>query len=130
MFHYTVEVNKSIEECIPIIEGLLGNNGFGILSRTNFQEKMKEKGIILERPFISLEVCNPSLAKIALELNPFVGYFMPCKFTLYYDDTGYTKVGMLKPSYLAGLLGDPKLEDIVREIETTLIGVLNILKDS
>ena len=127
MFHYTIEVSKTIEESILLLEEILNEKGFGILAKTNFKDKLKEKGVVLNREFIALEICNPNLAKVALELNPFVGYFMPCKIIFYYSDN-FTRVGMVKPSYLAGLLGDPKLEELVNDIESILMDALNQLK--
>lgn len=69
----------------------------------NMQEKLKEKRIDFNQRYHILEVCNPIEAKRLLEENSIVGYCLPCKIAVYYDDEGNTKIGLPKPMALIGM---------------------------
>ncbi len=74
-------------------------------------------------PYRILEVCNPVEAAKVLGHNVLVGYFLPCKITVY-EDAGETKIGLPKPTAMIGLLNDPELKLIAEKIEKVLIDVL------
>ncbi|RUL48621.1 DUF302 domain-containing protein [Lysinibacillus antri] len=123
-FHYTVQTNKTIEEAIESIEQNLKINKFGVLWQLNLTETLQKKGVDqYKKPFRILEVCNPVEAARVLEHNPLVGYFLPCKITVY-EDEGKTKIGLPKPTAMISLLNDAELISIAEKIEAVLIDVL------
>jgi len=123
-FHYTVLTNKTIDEAIASIEQNLKENKFGVLWQLNLTDTLQKKGVdSYQKPYRILEVCNPVEAARVLGHNPLVGYFLPCKITVY-EDEGKTKIGLPKPTAMIGLLNDPELESIAQEIEKILISVL------
>ncbi|MGX9135078.1 DUF302 domain-containing protein [Rummeliibacillus sp. JY-2-4R] len=123
-FHYTVETDKTIDEAISAIENNLKENKFGVLWQLNLTETLQKKGVdSYTKPYRILEVCNPVEAGRVLSHNSLVGYFLPCKITIY-DDNGKTKIGLPKPTAMIGLLNDTELESIAQEIEKVLISVL------
>lgn len=123
-FHYTVTTKKSIDEAISALEANLKEHKFGILWQLDLPAKLQEKGVAsFTSPYRILEVCNPKEAARVLNENELVGYFLPCKITVF-ESGGTTKIGLPKPTAMINLLDDPKLNDIAKEIETTLIKVL------
>lgn len=125
MFHYTVQTDKSIDEAITALETNLKEEKFGVLWALDLTDKLQEKGIEnFKQPYRILEVCNPEAAARVLGLNELVGYFLPCKITVYEKD-GLTSIGMPKPTVMMDMLGDSKLKEIAVEIEETLIKVLD-----
>lgn len=123
-FHYTVETDKPINEAISAIENNLKENKFGVLWQLNLTETLQKKGVdSYTTPYRILEVCNPVEAGRVLSHNSLVGYFLPCKITIY-EEEGKTKIGLPKPTAMIGLLNDSELENIAQEIEKVLIGVL------
>lgn len=127
MFHYTVESNKTIDQAIDSVEAALKEEKFGVLWKFNIREKLKEKGVDLEKDFIVLEVCNPHEAKRVLSDNSLVGYFLPCKVVVYKKDNK-TKIGLPKPSFLIGMISDEKLVEVAQDIENRLIGCIDKAK--
>ncbi|MDQ1145806.1 uncharacterized protein (DUF302 family) [Bacillus sp. SORGH_AS 510] len=123
MFHYTVDSNKSLTEAVNAVEEALKEEKFGVLWSFNIQEKLKEKGVDLEKEFIVLEVCNPHEAKRVLMENNLVGYFLPCKIVVYKEEN-QTKIGMPKPSALMSMVSDENLGQIALDIEMRLISCL------
>ncbi|MDS9472981.1 DUF302 domain-containing protein [Sporosarcina pasteurii] len=123
-FYYTVLTSKTIDEAIASIEQNLKENKFGILWRLNLTETLQEKGVnSFKKPYQILEVCNPVEAARVIAHNPLVGYFLPCKITVY-EEEGKTKIGLPKPTAMIGLLNDAELISIAEEIEGILIDVL------
>ncbi|QCR32542.1 DUF302 domain-containing protein [Lysinibacillus sp. SGAir0095] len=123
-FHYTVQTNKTIDEAIASIEQHLKENKFGILWQLDLTETLQKKGVdSYRKPYRILEVCNPVEAARVIEHNPLVGYFLPCKITVY-EDEGKTKIGLAKPTAMIGLLNDAELISITKKIEKILIDVL------
>src|SRR5699024_11663515 len=74
-------------------------------------------------PYRIIDVCNPVEAARILGHNPLVGYFLPCKITIY-ESKGKTNIGLPKPTAMIGLINDPELESIAANIEKVLIDVL------
>ncbi|MFT9816095.1 DUF302 domain-containing protein [Lysinibacillus sp. NPDC056185] len=123
-FHYTVTSNKTIEETISAIALNLKKHKFGVLWELNLTETLHKKGVdSFKMPYRILEVCNPVEAAKVLGHNALVGYFLPCKITVY-EDAEKTKIGLPKPTAMIGLLNDPELKLIAEKIEKILIDVL------
>ncbi|MCL1694392.1 DUF302 domain-containing protein [Lysinibacillus sp. BPa_S21] len=123
-FHYTVKTTKTIEETISAIAIHLKEHKFGVLWELNLTETLHKKGVdSFKMPYRILEVCNPVEAAKVLGHNALVGYFLPCKITVY-EDAGETKIGLPKPTAMIGLLNDPELKLIAEKIEKVLIDVL------
>ncbi|MFJ7732478.1 DUF302 domain-containing protein [Lysinibacillus sp. NPDC097231] len=123
-FHYTVTSNKTIEETISAIDINLKEHKFGVLWELNLTETLHKKGVdSFTMPYRILEVCNPVEAAKVLGHNALVGYFLPCKITVY-EDAGKTKIGLPKPTAMIGLLNDPELKLIAEKIEKILMDVL------
>lgn len=127
MFHYTVETNKSLEEAIEALKLNLETERFGILWRFNIQEKLQEKGIQFDEPYVILEVCNPFEAKRVLSEHILAGYFLPCKIAVY-QEKGKTKIGMPRPTSLIGMVEKDSFEqlfEIAQDVENRLTACLD-----
>ncbi|MCZ8513691.1 DUF302 domain-containing protein [Paenibacillus filicis] len=124
MFHYTVETNKTVEEAIASLENNLKAEKFGVLWHLDMQEKLQQKGIDFEQKYHILEVCNPVEAKRVLSENSIIGYFLPCKITIY-EDEGKTKIGLPKPTALIGMVDSGSLQGIAADVEQRLISCID-----
>jgi len=124
-FHYTVPTSKTIMDTISSLEKNLQSNKFGVLWHLDLTAKLEEKGVdSYTSPFHILEVCNPVEAARVLNVNPIVGYFLPCKIAVY-EEGGKTLIGLPKPTAMVGMLENEELKTIAAEIEKTLIRVLD-----
>ena len=124
---YTVATDKSVDEAIAALQTALAQHRFSALWHLHVNEKLREKGFDLEPDFHIFEVCNPEKAKQALETNQKVGYLLPCKIVVYADrhQGGRTKIGLLRPQALIGLLNDPQLQGLADEVEAELRAVVD-----
>lgn len=124
MFHYTVATDQTIEQAIEKLERHLKGEKFGVLWHLDMQEKLKEKGVEFEQRYHILEVCNPVEAKRVLSENAIVGYFLPCKITVY-EEKGKTKIGLPKPTALIGMVDSGALKSIAEDVEKRLISCID-----
>lgn len=113
---FSIAVSMSVDEALERIKAALQERKFGVLWHLNVPATLQEKGQDFTTPFHILEVCNPGHAKRALETNLEVGFFLPCKVVVYEKD-GETRVGMLRPEMIIGLLGEERLADLATEVE-------------
>jgi len=124
MFHYTIETDQTIIQTIEKLELHLKEEKFGVLWHLDMQEKLGEKGVELEQHYHILEVCNPVEAKRVLNENALIGYFLPCKITVY-EEQGKTKIGLPKPTALIGLVDNGVLKGIAEDVEKRLISCID-----
>ncbi len=119
MFHYTVTVDKPVDEAVVSLTESLQKRRFGVLWQLDVPAKLQEKGVDFQVPYRILEVCNPQEASRVLSANLHVGYFLPCKIVVYEED-GKTKIGLPRPTVLLEILGDDRLQETARRLETVL----------
>jgi len=124
MFDYTVTSEKEFEQAIADLKQTLADFKFGVLWEMNVPVKLREKGVDFAGQYQILEVCNPPRAKAVLEFNLLTGYFLPCKVVVYVD-RGVTKIGLVKPTTMIGLLGDQRIENEALEVERALIAAVD-----
>ncbi|MEJ9152350.1 DUF302 domain-containing protein [Bacillus smithii] len=123
MFHYTIEVQKEMNETIKILEESLKREGFGVSWQFSVTEKLQEKGLDFPIPFVILEVCNPQEAARVLSENLLAGYFLPCKIVVY-SENETTKIGMPKPTMLISMINHEELKNLAEDIENRLISCI------
>ena len=76
---YAVPTGKSVDQAARDVESALAQRKFSVLWSLDVNDKLREKGLDLQRRFRILEVCSAPRAKEALETNPLVTFFLPCK---------------------------------------------------
>ncbi|WP_132767409.1 DUF302 domain-containing protein [Tepidibacillus fermentans] len=69
---------------------------------------------------VVLEVCNPNESSEIIAADPMSSYFLPCKIIVS-EQKGQTKVGLVRPSILIGLMEQENLTEIAKKIENKLI---------
>lgn len=124
---YTVATDKPVDEAIQALQSALAERKFSALWHLHVNEKLREKGFHLEPDFHIFEVCNPAKSKQALETDQRIGYLLPCKIVVYADrnDGNRTKIGLLRPQTLIGLLDDERFRDLANEVEQELRAVVD-----
>ncbi len=105
MLKYEKETNLNMEEAEKKVTASLKEQGFGILTRIDVKEKMKEKLGVNHTPYIILGACSPRLAHQVLSKNQDVGYLLPCN-VLVYKKEGKTVVGTVVPQRLLSLVSN------------------------
>jgi uncharacterized protein (DUF302 family) len=80
----------------PAVEAALKTEGFGVLTEIDLQATFRAKLGVEHEPHRILGVCNPQIAKGALDLDRDVALLLPCTVTLREVEAG-TEVRVLDP---------------------------------
>jgi len=113
-------VDLSFEETIERVTSALQNEGFGVLSDIDVAGTLKKKLDHDHRPYRILGACNPGFAEQAIEAEPDIGLLLPCNVVVRETAQGRTAVGFMDPEAVLGMVDNPKLADIGREVRERL----------
>lgn len=117
MMNYIQETNKTVEQAVLDLESAVKRNGFGVLHIYDLKATLKSKGVDLPQECRILEVCNPAQAATVLSSDMTLNLALPCRISVY-EDAGKTKIGMIRPTRLLGLLSDDStLANTAQEVE-------------
>lgn len=119
-FRVSVVTEKSVADAAAAVEQALADRNFSVLWQVDLNQKLADKGLSLEHEVRIMEVCNASKAKVAIETNPEVAYFLPCKVVVKRVG-GRTEIGLAKPTMLMSVLGDERLAGLAEEVEAVLL---------
>ena len=99
----------------------LQEQGFGVLSEIDMQQKLKEKLNVDSGPYVILGACNPPLAWKALQAEPEIGLLLPCNVIVYESDDGKCVVAAVDPDSMLGVVGDnPVVAEVARDARSRL----------
>jgi len=79
---FEVEVRQPIDQTVETVTAALKTQGFGVLTRIDMRQTLKEKINADFRPYIILGACNPPLAHQALTADSWIGLLLPCNVTV------------------------------------------------
>lgn len=120
-------VNASFDEAVESAVEALGKEGFGVLTEIDVAATLKKK-LGKEMPaYRILGACNPELAHRALEAEPEIGALLPCNVVVRVDPEGKTRVEIMDPEAVLGLVGRADIEPIASEVRQRLQRVLAAL---
>jgi uncharacterized protein (DUF302 family) len=117
-------VSAKFDEVLARIPELLKAEGFGVLTRIDVKQTLKEKLDIDFRRYQILGACNPKLAYQALSSVESVGVLLPCNVVVYEADDGKTVVTAVDPMQTIAA-ADPRLRDTAGEVRARLARVLD-----
>ncbi|RCS28954.1 DUF302 domain-containing protein [Rhodanobacter denitrificans] len=123
--YYVVETSKSFDQAAADLEAAVVRNGFGVLHVHDLGETLRGKGVAFEHQCKVFEVCNPRQAGRVLAKDLRLNMALPCRVSVY-TEAGKTWIGMIRPTPMLGMLSpDPALAEVAREVEQTLVGIIN-----
>jgi len=121
---YEKEAKGTIDEVATKLEEAATANQFGVLGIHDLKQKMQAKGVEFGPECRVFEVCNPRKAKTVLEADLSISNALPCRIAVYEED-GKVKVSTLKPTHVLALFGRSELQAVAREVEYTLIRMID-----
>lgn len=121
------EIQASITEVLDRTEAALKQGGFGVLTRIEFDAKIKEKlGHDLPRTVI-LGACNPALAYEAFKMNADVTSLLPCNVVVRQLDSSKVSVEVAKPTAMMKILNEPELVRLAEAADQQLQRILDTI---
>lgn len=116
-------------EAVWRVTEALKAEGFGVLSRIDVRETLKEKLDIDFRRYVILGACNPVLARRALEAEPQIGLLLPCNVVVQEDPKGNVIVSIADPKAMFTLVDNPDVVPVAAEVEQRLRRVMNAIEN-
>ena len=102
----------------------LQEQGFGILTRIDVKQALKNKLNVDYPNYVILGACNPPNAYKALQAEKEIGLLLPCN-VIVYQDNGTVYIGVMKPTAALTLSENVTVVRIAREVEAKLITALH-----
>lgn len=112
-------LDLSFEEAVERVTAALKTEGFGVLTKIDVQQTLKEKIGVEFHKYAILGACNPHLAHRALSNVPAVGLLLPCNVTVY-EEAGGSVVSIIDPASMLSVIDNPVLEDVACEAREKL----------
>ena len=108
-------------DAVEKTKSALQEQGFGVLSEIDMQQKLKEKLGVDSGPYVILGACNPPLAWKALQAEPEIGLLLPCNVIVYERDDGKCVVAAVDPDSMLGVVGDNRVvAEVARDARSRL----------
>jgi uncharacterized protein (DUF302 family) len=121
---YVRSTDKSVEEAASAVEASAQRHGFGVLHTYDFRKTLRSKGFDLPNECRVLEVCNPKQASEILRNDMRLNMALPCRISVY-EDSGRTKIGMIRPTALLGLISQTgELGKAAEEVERAAAAII------
>jgi len=118
-YGYGRTVGLSFSQAIERVTETLKEEGFGVLSRIDIHEKMKEKLGVDFQNYVILGACNPNIAYQSLQLEPNLGLLLPCNVVVY-EDNGQTVVAAIDAKKMLSIVGNSALGAAAAQVNEKL----------
>ena len=124
---YDFNLNDSLESGVQKITDALKTQGFGVLTRIDFDKKIHEKLGKSLHPIAILGACNPKLAYEAYLKDANMLLLVPCNVVLEEYEPKKLSVKMMKPSSMMQSLDSKDFLALAQEADNALLRVKDTL---
>lgn len=111
---FSINLDIPFESALEKVTAALKDEGFGVLTKIDVKETMKQKLGEEFRPYVILGACNPPLAHRALSNVPEVGIMLPCNVTVEQCESGIL-ISLANPEAMM-MMGDLAENTALREV--------------
>ena len=118
------EIVDTLDHAIERTTKALATQGFGILTRIDMHDKIKDKTGKVIIPTVILGACNPNMAYEAYTANSDVASLLPCNAVIRELAPNKISVEFAKPTGLMKMLGDAKLTALAAEADSKIAQAL------
>jgi uncharacterized protein (DUF302 family) len=119
-------VARPFDEVLARVPEALAAEGFGVLTRIDVKETLRQKLGVEFRRYQILGACNPRLAHRALVQDPGIGAMLPCSVAVWEEEGGTTAVNAVDPLQTIAA-ADPALRPLAAEVRERLARALAAL---
>lgn len=125
---YVVESAKTIDQAGADLENAVKHHAFGVLHVHDLRATLREKGVEFPHECRIYEICNPQIASEVLQQDMSLNMALPCRISVYEED-GHTKIGMIPPQAILGMLThSTRLDQVAADVESIAIAIINEAK--
>lgn len=123
-YHFTKTVRMPFDAAVVATTDALKRHGFGVLTRIDVKETLKNKLNVDFHPYLILGACNPKMAYQALQAEDKIGTMLPCNVVLQKRANGNVEISAIDPVASMQAIANPRLGDIAGQVRTLLQQVI------
>lgn len=123
-FGFGKPVDGNFDDALQKVTDELQKEGFGVLSDIDVAATLKKKLDKDMPPYRILGACNPVLADQAITAEPEIGLLLPCNTLVREDESGQVHVSFMDPGAVLGLVDNPGVEPLAKQVKDKLERVL------
>lgn len=125
-YGYKRRVEGSFNVVLNKVRNALEKGGFGILSQINAKSVLKKNLHVKFNNYTIIGACNSSYGYRILQTELEAGLFLPCSVVVY-EDNNVVFVAILKQDLIFGIVDNPKLKGISKEVDKKLKNIVDNL---
>lgn len=114
------QVNGEFEQVVEKVKQEFKEVGFGVITEIDMDQKLEEKLDVDLKPYKILGVCNPGFAYKAIQAEPNIGVFLPCKVIIKQLDGNKVEVVSSDPAMLMKMLHNEELNKMAEEVSVKI----------
>ena len=126
-YSFSKVVPMGYEAAIEHVTGELKKEGFGVLTKIDVKETLKQKIGVDFKPYMILGACNPHYAYKALLKEKELALMLPCNVIVYVNDEGETVVAAIDPVASMQAIENPELGETAMVVQSKLRRVIDNL---
>jgi uncharacterized protein (DUF302 family) len=121
-YAWAVDSPLAWDAAVARVTELLGQQGFGVLTRIDVHEVLAKKLGVQRDPYVILGACNPQFADRAVAAEPSIGVLLPCNVIVQARPAG-SRIWVTRPEGLFELVDGDGLQDLAAEVSRRLRAV-------
>lgn len=121
------EISGRIEDVCSRVTEAIKPAGFGVLTRIDFDQKIREKLGETIKPCIILGACNPKIAFEAYSQSTDVALLVPCNIVLTETGPGRVRIEAMRPTRMLDILSAVKESPSIAKAEDELKKIIEAL---
>ena len=118
-YYFAKTVDVPFDEAVDRTIVALKQHGFGVLTRIDVKNTLKEKIGVEFRPYVILGACNPHMAHQALQAEDKIGTMLPCNVVVQ-ESGGKSEVAAVDPVASMQAIENPALAAIAKKVREEL----------
>jgi uncharacterized protein (DUF302 family) len=117
----------TLDAAVEQVGSALAKEGFGVLTKIDVKDTLKQKLGVDVLAYVILGACNPTLAHQAIAVEPQIGLLLPCNIVIREVSEGDVVVSITDPRALFATVNNPRLAPVVDDVERRLRRVMRTL---
>lgn len=118
-YYFAKSLDAPFDETVERTVAALKAHGFGVLTRIDVKNTLKEKIGAEFRPYVILGACNPQMAHQALQAEDKIGTMLPCN-VIVQESGGRSEVAAVDPVASMQAIENPALAAIATKVREDL----------
>ena len=128
-YYFTKTIKGRFEAIETEVIRLLKNEGFGILTRIDMQDTLKNKLNVDFRNYLILGACNAPFAYKALQAEDKIGTMLPCNIIMQEHAPNTIEVSAINPMVSMKAVDNMTLKTVALEVSHQLENVINSIEN-